>query len=214
MGLTTNKKVETFFSSYRTQSFKKGDQIIKPEKAVPGVFYLIDGVVRMYTVSKEGEEMTINTFKPSSFFPVGWAINDSPNRYIYEGETDGSISIAPKDQLVYFLKSEPDVLFDLLTRIYRGLDGYFMRMESLLGGDAYVRTATQLLIHAKRFGAESGNGNSYHLKLTHHDIASLSGLSRETVTREIKKMSGKGIISYSGQDFHIHNLEQLENECK
>jgi len=164
--------------------------------------------VRCFALSPEGTELTINIFKPVSFFPVGWALNNRADNYTYQAVTDLEVYIAPKEEFEKFLQHNPDVVYDLLKRIYRGLDGYFLRMESLLSGTPSFKTAVQLVIHTKRFGIKEAE--KYKVNLTHTQLASLAGLTRETVTREIKKLEDKKLVTYEGKQLIILDIAKLE----
>jgi CRP/FNR family transcriptional regulator len=201
-------KVTYFFGQYERHRYKKGDYLKILDKQPYGISCLQSGVVRCFSLSKAGAELTINIFKPISFFPVSWVINDANDNYTYEAVTDVEVVIAPKDKFKAFLQNNPDVVYDLLKRIYRGLDGYFLRMESLLSGDPYFRVVVQLVIHIRRFGVQEGE--KYRVNLTHTQLAALSGLTRETVTRKIKKLEEQKLIDYEGKKLTVLNLKKLE----
>lgn len=211
MNNSVNSKIESFFKRYSQKTFSKGDLIITPEKTPNGVYCLNEGIVRCYTLSKNGIELTLNIFKPVSFFPMQWIINSKQDRYYYEALTEVKSYCAPKEDFENFIQTEHDVAYDLLKRIYRGLEGYMIRMESLLSGNAYLRTVTNILIHSLRFGKTEEN-KPIELYLTHNQIASQAGLSRETITREIKKLQDKGIVSYKGETLLILDIIRLEHE--
>ena len=120
--------------------------------------------------------------------------------------------IAPRKDVLRFLQKNHDVAFDLLQRIYRGLDGYFLRMESLLSGHAFHKTIIQLVIHMRRFSKHVVADDVHQTKLTHAQLASLAGLSRETVTREIKKLQAKKLLIYKGQTIIVPDIDALEQE--
>lgn len=203
-------KIIRFFSQYKLQKYEKGAFLKSFEKSPEGIFCLKKGTVRCFSLSKDGVELTLNLFRPLSFFPMNWVINGKIDAYAYEAIEEVEVYVAPRRNVEKFLFENPDVAYDLLKRIYRGLEGYFLRMESLLSGDAYIRTVVQIIIHARRFGIEE-NG-TYQLDITQNQLASLSGLSRETVTREIRKLEKKNIISYRGKDLIVLSITQLEQE--
>jgi CRP-like cAMP-binding protein len=203
-------KIQTFFGNYKKQSYKKGELLKNFDEKPSGIFCLEKGNVRCYAISKEGLEATLNTFKPIAIFPMNWIINNTLDNYIYEATTDVEASIAPRERVETFLEENPDVVFDLLKRIYRGLEGYFLRMESLLSGDAYLKTIVQIIIHTKRFGTPEKIG--YAVDLTQTQVASLAGLTRETVTREIRKLEEKNLVSYRGKHLLVLDLTKLEQE--
>lgn len=204
------RKLLAFFKNYQCLIFKKGDLLITTDKDPDGVFLITSGSIRMFTISKEGLEITINIFKPLAFFPVGWLISDKQDKYYYQAITDSKAYLAPKDKVLNFLKNENDILFDLVLRIYQGLEGYFLRIESLISGEAKIRVLTNLIIHAKRFGKKE-NGQ-IQLTLKQGELSSLTGLTRETVNREIKKLRDKKLLFYKKQELIIKSIQELEKE--
>lgn len=210
MDTSVQSKVESFFKKYPLKSFSPGKIIIMPEKAPKGVYFLKDGIVRVFSLSKDGIELTLNIFKPFSFFPMQWVMNNKQDRYYYETLTEVIAYCVPREDFQSFIQREHDVSYDLLKRIYRGLDGYLMKMESLLSGGAYLRTLTIILIHALRFGTRENKKIALHL--THLQIAKEAGMSRETVTREIKKLAHKGLVSYKKETLFVPDILKLEQE--
>ncbi|MBI3380113.1 Crp/Fnr family transcriptional regulator [Candidatus Gottesmanbacteria bacterium] len=140
-----------------------------------------------------------------------WVLNDTPNNYYFEAAAASTVFIAPKEKVVAFVKNEPEVLYDLTQRLYKGIDGLLKRMEYLMSGDAFRKLVIILLISKQRFSF-SDKKSTISIKLTHKDLASQAGISRETVSREMKKLEKKGVISYYKNYITIRNLEKLEHE--
>lgn len=205
-----SQKLDTFFKHFRHQVYKKGEILIRAEEEPNGVFYLTSGNVKEYIISKKGEELVVNIFKPISFFPMSWAINQSLNIYYYEALDDLEIWKAPREKVIEFIKTNPDVLFNLMSRVYKGTDGILMRMAYLMSGEAYERVVTELLITAKRFGKPYGE--AVELNISEKDIASHAGMARETVSREMKILKDKGIVIFSKNILTIKNIKRLEDE--
>lgn len=203
-------KLDAFFEKYTPQVFPKSAILIRAGEAPKGIFYLKKGHVRQYVITQNGEEMTLHMYKPGAFFPMSWAFNENPNLYYFESMSEVEVLVAPKDAVLVFVKKEPDILFDLAKRVFSGLDGILTRMEQLMSGNARARLITILVISAKRFGEVRKNGIVIHLKLTHQDLASLAGLSRETVSREMMQLKEKKLIGYTASTITIYNLQNLE----
>lgn len=212
MNQDPTSKISQFFLSGRSLVFKKNDLLLQPEIEPSGVFYIKNGSVKMTAISSAGEEVVINTFKAGAFFPIGWVLNDTPNNYFYLAGEDTEVFKLPKTEVRNFLESDPTVLLDLIKRIYKGLDGYFMRMQYLMAGNAYSRLITELIILAKRFGETDHSTKAVILKTTEKDLAAQTGITRETVSREFKKLADNKLISFQKEHLIIHNLKNLENE--
>lgn len=203
-----SSKIEAFFAQYRLRKYSKGQVLILNGDDTNYIYHLVKGKVKEYDVSYRGDELILNVFKPPAFFPMSLAINKVPNPYIYEAETDIEIHQAPADDVVAFIKANPDVLFDLLSRVYRGLDGLLGRVAHLMASNAKDRVIYELLIEARRFGAIQQDG-SYLLDIHERDLGARAGLSRETVSREITKLKNDGLISLDDKHIHIEDMSTL-----
>lgn len=212
MEAAVKNKLDNFFKKYKNQKYKKGEILVRADDDPAGIFYLVEGVVRRYSISPQGEELTLNVYKPVSFFPMDWAINNTSSHHYYEAMTSVEIFRAPKEETLQFFKENNDVVLDLISRVYHGLDGYMMRMEYLMVGNAKARLITELLIFARRFGKPRGNKVVVNLKLTEKDLASQSGIARETVSRELQKLKKAGLIVFEKNQLIVNDLKKLEQE--
>lgn len=201
------EKIHSFFSDYPQRHYRKGQILIHAHDEPTHVFHLLEGRVKQYDISYRGDEVVLNVFKPLAFFPMSYAINHTPNVYFFEAETDVVLRQAPNDEAVAFLKANSDVLFDLLSRVYKGTDGLLGRLAHLMAGSARSRVLYELLIEARRFGEPRGKGMA--ITLTESDIGAHAGLARETVSREIHKLKDEGLISLIKKEIWINDLDRL-----
>ena len=204
-------KVDKFFSAYPIKHYPKDTLIILADEDPKHIIHLVKGQVREYDISKRGDEIVVNVFKPPAFFPMSWAINRSPNQYFFQAATDIAAHIAPPDEVVGFLKANPDVMYDLLSRLYHGVDGLLRRMAHLMGGSAKSRLIFELLIESRRFGEAQPNA-SHAVVISEGELGARAGLSRETISREIASLKNIGLISIERQKIFIQDLDKLELE--
>jgi CRP/FNR family transcriptional regulator len=202
--------VKDFFRSYRLQHFSAGQVLLSNGDAVRDVFYLTEGKVKMYDVTYRGDEVILNVFKPGAFFPMGAAFKPGEeNKYVYEAETDVELHMAPLEEALAFLQQHPAVVFDLLGRLYSGLDGLLGRMSHLMSGGAKGRLLYELLIEARRFGKHEAAGRCV-LSISEKELASRAGLTRETVSREMHKLKEIGLITVKPKNIVVNDLQIIE----
>lgn len=206
------EKVNNFFSKRKLITYKKNEYILHSHDEPSGIFFLKKGYVKQSAVSKEGEELTLVIYRPRSIFPIRWGLINTPNRYSLQAMTNVEVLRSPKEDFINFLKNNPDVLFDLTKRILVRITGLMERMEYLVFGDAHQKLASMLYILSQRFGKKNRGETEIKIPLTHKEIASLVGLTRETVTLEIGKLIKKGIISDKNKIITIKNLQKLTEE--
>ncbi len=209
MDIKVKKTIESFFSEYPLHRFEKGQVLLRPEEKLSSIFYLAEGQVIEYDISPSGNEIVVNAFKPASFFPMSSALNRSPNRYFFEAATTVSVRQAPVGKVVEFLKDNPEIVFDLLTRVYRGADGLKRRMAHLMGSNAEGRAIFELLNAARRFGKQRRDGYIV-IQLTESDLAKRSGLARETLSRAIQTLKQSGLVRITSKGIVIPDLQRLE----
>lgn len=202
-------KVAAFFEAYPLRKYKKGQVLILNGEEAKSVHYLIKGNVKQYDVTYRGDEIVLNQFKPGAFFPMSLAVNGGTSAHIFEADTDIELRSCPAGDAVDFIKANPDVLLDLLSRVYRGTDTLLGRITQLVDGSAKTRLSYELVLSAKRFGTLNEDG-SYTLAISEKDLASHAGLSRETVSREMHKLKELGLARLESGKIIIPNLPTLE----
>jgi len=207
--MDVREKVAAFFESYPQQIYQKRKLLLLAEEPVLSVFYLLEGRVSQYDIAPNGNEVVVNIFKPGAFFPMASALNDTENHYFFESSIKSTVCVAPKAEVVRFLGENPEVLLDLLARVYRGTDGVLRRMAHLMGGDAQTRLVFELLNTAYRFG-EREPGDNVVVHITEADLAKRSGLARETVSRLLQNLKTTGLIEMSRSSITIIHIPTLE----
>jgi CRP-like cAMP-binding protein len=194
-------KVKDFFEKYSRVEYEKHGVIIFANEKLDHVFYLESGVVNMYDISEKGNRSILNTFKPGAFFPMSNIINNVEPKYFFEADEKVTLRKASALDVIEFLKKNNDVMYDLLSRVYRGTDGLVSKIAELMQGDIGSRVLNELRICAARFGSEENEfGYVLNQKITEAGLSERTGLARETVSRSIKKLiEEKKIDKYMGK---------------
>jgi CRP/FNR family transcriptional regulator, cyclic AMP receptor protein len=203
-----SQKIAFFFEQYPVRKFKKGQILIHAGDDPESILKLESGKIKKYDLTYRGDEVVLNVFKPPAFFPMSFAINRTPNEYFYEADSDVELRKAPFEKVITFVQENPDVLYDLLARVYRGTDGVLRRMVHLMSSTAKSRVLYEVLIECKRFGIDK-NG-VFEIELNESDIGARAGLSRETVNREMHKLKEEGLIKVVSKHIQVPDIKRLE----
>ncbi len=92
------------------------------------------------------------------------------------------------------------------------MGGIMARMEHLVFGGAYDKVTSVIILCAERFGLTTSSGVELPLVLTHKQIASLVGITRETTSVEIKNLEREGLIGYKDRSILIKDLNKLKEQ--
>lgn len=202
--------LEQFFGQYPTRHYKKGQILIYGGDNPNSIYNIVSGIVRQYSITNSGEVAVVNRFKLQAFFPMSWAIGNIPNTYFYETLTAADIRVAPVDDVLKMLHDNPVVTYDLLRRTYSGIEGILTRATISMYAGAKSRVLLELITSCKRFGKHVNQG--YRIDMTGIEIAECSGLTRETVSRELHKLQVRGLLTVRYGGVTVNNFSKLIDE--
>ena len=207
--MAPSEKVKAFFAAYPQKSFSKQQQIVSAGEPLPGVLYIESGRIAKYDITPAGNEAVVNIYKPGAFFPMSWALNGTANDYFFEASVPTTVRVAPPIEALQFLKDNPDVTLDLLSRVYRGTDGILRRMVHLMSGDTKSRLLFELLNATYRFGEHKDDGSIF-IALSENDLARHAGMARETVNRNIQSIKADGLVEITRLGITVKDVSAIE----
>lgn len=189
------KLLYDFFKSGVRQTFKKGEYIIRPGETPPGVFYIEEGLVKSYDITKYGEENLMVIRHAGELLGMTWAITGDNRHIIYTTLAPTTTWLITHEELYAFLEREPKAALPLLamvTEMYRVNSERILNLEYRTVRE---RLVSFLLSMAHRFGIEQVDGSILiDAPLRHQDIASSISATRETTGREITNLEKKGLL--------------------
>lgn len=203
------QEFEKFFAKYRPQQFAKGEIIIFPGDPPSGIYYLSNGSVRQYDISKRGVDLVVNIFTPFAFFPISSTLSSYSNEYFFNAATPVVVRKAPAEEFLEFMRNHNEVTLELLARAQRRLDIMTRRQTLLMSSDASSRLAYEIVLSCHSFGERQRDG-TYTVRLNETELAARVGLARETVSRQMHELKTKNIIKITNEHISVINLRQLE----
>jgi CRP-like cAMP-binding protein len=213
MILPATQKIEQYFTKYPKRSYPKGQILVFADENPEYIFYIVKGRVREYAISYRGDEVIVTIYRPPAFFPMSWAINRARNNYFYKTETLTELHIVPVGDALGFVNDNPDVLIELISRVYKSMDRLFGRMVHLMSGSARDRLLYELILECKQ-SVKTNKEGAYRLDISEVDLAARSGLSRETINREIHKLKAEQMITVTAVSIVVKDLALLEKKLK
>lgn len=208
-----SKKIRQFFEQKGRQiSYKKRDTFLYAGDIPQGAHYVVKGYARLYTVSTDGKELTLVIYGPGEVFPVVWTVKGAPSIYYFESLTNLDLLRVPREDIVAFLHKNIDVFHEFTRGITSRFQITLKRMEYLAFGNSHAKIASILMIFAEQYGIREKGYVIIRIPLTHRDIAALVGLTRETVSLEIKKLEKKGYIGKHKTMYVVKDYAGLREE--
>lgn len=176
-------------------NYRKGEFIIRPGENASGIFYIENGLVKAYDITKYGEENMLIVRKHGEMFPLIWAVTDQDRHIIYEAMVPTTLRLVKKEVFREFTDNNPQALTELLGM---AVEMYRIHSERILNmgyRNVRERLVSFLLTTAGRFGSTTEEGYILlNIPLRHQDIGSSISASRETVGREFQVLERRGLV--------------------
>ena len=192
-------ELANFAKKYPHKSYKKGEVILHAGQTPFSVFYIQKGFVKFYGLNDNGDEQLVGIDKAGEIFPIGWATEKQPAAFYYhEAMSALTVQMIPRDAFMQFIRQKPELAYEL----YLGLIGRYMdlsgRVNSLLQSGAHYKLLFSLRYLAARYGRPYPLSPKKLIiddfSVTHQMLANMIGLSRETISIEMKKLEREGFV--------------------
>ncbi|MGC1177016.1 MAG: Crp/Fnr family transcriptional regulator [Candidatus Saccharimonadales bacterium] len=205
----TAELVELFKTLGRQQTFRKGDFIVRPGDPPHGVFYIYQGLVKAYDITKYHEENLLIIRKEGELFPLIWAITGQERHVIYQALAPTVTWQLSRPDFLKHIESRPDTLAPLLDMT---IEMYRLHSERILNLEYRTvreRIVSFLLTMSQRFGKQTDEGLLIEVPLRHQDIASSVNATRETTSRELSALERTELLRNKQSLILLKDLDGL-----
>jgi CRP/FNR family transcriptional regulator, cyclic AMP receptor protein len=176
----------------------------------PEILFLIEGRIEVASLSSGGQRMLHTTLGEPQFFGELGVLGELPRTAAALALDESSVWAAPGEAFVDFLVSEPAAARAIQRALARQVVAHEAFVDDLLFLDLKGRVAKRLLqLVAPTLDRLPEDGVRLPAIVTHADLASLSGGSRENVTRILSEMQRRGLIEREGRRFVLQNIAGL-----
>lgn len=197
-------KLKDFLTKYKTIKYKKGQILVRPEDTFDKIIIEKEGFARVYQSNDEGKEVSWPILKPMWLFSWVTAFNKGKSQYFVETVTNMEAWAIPIEEFDKFLKEE------IYSEVIKGLINLSLKTEELILADAYTKVKILLADLANNFGKKSGKEVLIDFNIPHRVWASITGMTRETVTLQILKMQKQGLLKNQKRNILIKDISKLK----
>ena len=152
---------------------------------------VVDGLVKISSVSFEGKLVTFTGVPPGGWFGEGSLLKDEPRRYDVIALRASRIAYVPRELFQWLLDSSIAFNRFLLLQLNERLGQFIatVEYERLLGADARVARCIAQLFNPLLYP-----GSGRELKVSQAEIGYLTGLSRQRANQALHALESRGLI--------------------
>lgn len=173
------------------RSYRKSTILIHEGDTGDTVFIVLSGGVKVFCTDTHGKEISFSLFGPGEYFGE-MALDGGPRSASVITQVPTVCAVVTRSGLLAFIAQRPEFSLHLLSRVIRRLRLATRDARNLAFIDVYGRI-TRLL---QELGKAQADGTArIEERLTHQEIASRVGCSREMVSRILKDLESGGYIT-------------------
>jgi CRP/FNR family cyclic AMP-dependent transcriptional regulator len=202
-------KVKKMGSTHTFTNYKKEQFIYIPEDSATHIYMIVSGRVKIGHYLENGEEVVTAILTNGEIFGELAMAGEDKRRDFAQAIEDVTICPLTTQELKELMYENKELSFKILKLIGLRLMKLERKLELLVFKDARTRIIEFLKDAASWKGIKVGFETMIQTRLTHKEIASLTGTSRQTVTTILNELKEKNLINFNRKQILIRDLEKL-----
>jgi CRP-like cAMP-binding protein/CheY-like chemotaxis protein len=200
-GLAELKKITL---ERRTRSFKKGQVIFYEGDKGTSLYLLVSGKAKSVKLVADGRELMTGIYAPDDYMGINSMLLNERHADTATAMEDSLVCLIPKELLEELMNRYPDVareFIKLLARDVKEKEEHLLQM-------AYNSVRKKMADAMVRLQSQQGESEG-SFKIAREDLAAMTGMATETVSRTLSDFKDEGLIEKKGSVIKVLKLESL-----
>jgi CRP/FNR family transcriptional regulator, cyclic AMP receptor protein len=199
-------RVTTYACSLRKP---RGEFIYMPGDRADFVYVLRRGRVKLSVLSESGKEVAIDIIEPGEIFGEFALVDESLRSNMTQALDDVTMWVFNKHDFAHLLV-QPKLAMNYIRLVGDRRRRMEKKLSDITSKDVSARLCE--LLHELALGSSEIDGvlHEHRVPLTHYDVASLIGASRQTTTSALNQLERSGIIELGRGWIRVKCLKDLQ----
>jgi CRP-like cAMP-binding protein len=191
----TDQELDSITKLLSVKRFKKNEVILHEEDTSKFMYIILSGKVKVVQITEDGKEILLAIHQAGEFFGEMSFIDGKTSPATIVAADDCVINIISRAEFYSAIDTHKKVLYNLLLILCSRLRESWEKIQLLNLKNASERLKIMFYMLSNKYGETTSKGITLNIKLTHQEIAEMTGMARETVTRVLDKWNKEGDIS-------------------
>lgn len=199
------EEIESICLIKKERKFNKGDLIYQTGDPMNDLVYLKSGLVKYYSVFKDGKSHILSIAKPFDAISLLNTFNKGFSLYNLSALENSVLCYIPLKEIQSIIKKNGEFAFDFIQKFSNVSKNTIHQLMLINSKNLSGRVAFILLWFAQNIY----NKNVYEIPISRKEIAELIGMTTENVIRALSEFRQEKIIRINGKEVEIIDLERL-----
>jgi CRP-like cAMP-binding protein len=203
-------KVKKMAEKHEFIKYKRQQFIYMPDDSATHIYMIVNGKVKVGHYLEDGEEVLSAILTTGEIFGELAMAGEERRKDFAQAMEETVICPLTIDELKMLMYDNKELSFKILKLIGLRIMKLERKLELLVFKDARTRIVEFLKDVAAWRGKKVGYETLIQTSLTHKDIASLTGTSRQTVTTILNELKDQNLINFNRKQILIRDLDTLK----
>jgi CRP/FNR family transcriptional regulator, cyclic AMP receptor protein len=204
--------VQELEADSRMKVLKRGEPVYLPDQLADGILYVAQGRVKLGHSTPDGKQAILGFVDTGEIFGE-LSILGTQRRDEYAETTEKTtLVLIPKQTFMRIMQKYPHIALGVTKIIGCRRQRIQRRLRNLLFRSNRVRVIHLLLELTERYGVRVPEGLLLNIRLSHLEMASIIGSTRETVTVVLGQLQKDDFLTIARRKIIIKDLARLAQE--
>ena len=196
----------------KRRKLRDGQKLYDVGETASETFRIESGRIRITNCTMDGDELVVGELFPGDWVGTVGVVDGLPRANVAQACGDTEVAVLSRADFRTLFSAHPEVAEKVCVMVC----GMF-RMAETLAEDAFLLDIPQrlarMLVRLAHAGGTSFPGGSVIIEgITQEDLANRLGATRQSVSRELKKLQAQGHIQVKYGKILVRDLEQLTRQ--
>lgn len=198
----------------RRRTIQKGQILFHKGDEGTALFLIMSGRISIVLKVRPEDEITLSVLADGDFFGEMALLDGMPRSADAVAKEDTDLYILNRADFIRFLMHNEHAMQAILYTLSVRL----RKTDDLLGETAFLnissRLAKRLIELAESRGIREEGSSHVELELTQKELASLVGVSRESINKELKRWRDRDLVTTSRNHLIITDLDAIRKRVR
>jgi len=205
-------EMDAIASAAPMRTYAAGELLYSPRNPVETLFILKRGRVRVFRVSADGRALTTAIISPGTIFGEMVLLGQHMHDSFAEALDETVVCVMGRPDVHRFLMADARIAARIAEILGQRLVDMEQRLSDSHFKSAHQRVAGTLVTLAGPQRRQHLLGRAPVIALTHEQIASLAGTSRETTTKVLGELADRGLIRLARGRVTVLDVRHIDAE--
>ena len=212
-GQVSPEDVSWLESKSKMRKLKRGEAVYLPDDNSNDILLVAAGRVKICHATPEGKQSILGFIDPGEIFGELALLDSNATREGLAEAAEKSVVVAiPKNELLAIVQKYPSIVLGVTKLIGLRRQRVERRLRNLLFRSNRDRVIHLLLELSEKYGQRTEAGVELQIRLSHQEMASIIGSTRETVTVVLGQLQNEGFLTIARRRIFLTSLEKLASE--